>query len=96
MLTKEGYTKILNCMTPGRERGGGLVLRRGHIIYIVKMHCFFENLLFSQAQIRQSKNVVMLNKEVSTKILNCMTPGTGVLELTRGHISHAVKMHYSF
>ena len=44
------------------------VLGRGHISYIVKMHYFFKNLLlYSQALIRQTKYVVMMAKEGSTK-----------------------------
>ena len=39
---------------------------------------------------------VMMTKEGSTKIVNFMTPGAGVLVLGRGHISHIVKMHYFF
>ena len=35
-----------------------------------------------------------MNKEGSTKIVNFITPGAGVLLL--GHISRIVKMHYSF
>ena len=47
MMTKEGFTKIVNFMTPG---AGVLVLERGHISHIVKLHCFFNNLLlYSQA-----------------------------------------------
>ena len=53
-------------------------------------------LLYSQALIRQTKYVVMMNKEGSTKIVNFMTPGVGVLVLGRGHISHIVKMNYFF
>ena len=46
MMTKEG-SKIVNFMTPG---AGVLVLGRGHISHIVKMHYFFKNLLlYSQA-----------------------------------------------
>ena len=37
----------------------------------------------------------MMTKEVSTQIVNFMTPGTGVLALGCGHISHIVKIHYS-
>ena len=58
---------------------------------------FLKNLLlYSQALIRQTKYVVMMIKEGSTKIVNFMTPGAGVLVLGRGHISHIVKMHYFF
>ena len=58
---------------------------------------FLKNLLlYSQALIRQTKYVVMMTKEGSTKIVNFMTPGAGVLVLGRGHISHIMKMHYFF
>ena len=48
------------------------------------------------AVIRQTKYVVMMTKEGSTKIVNFVTPGAEVLVLGRGHISHIVKMHYFF
>ena len=38
----------------------------------------------------------MMIKEGSTKIVNFMTPGAGVLVLARGHINHIVKMYYFF
>ena len=58
---------------------------------------FFKNLLlYSQALIRQTKYDVMMTKEGSTKIVNFMTPGAGVLVLGRALISHIVKMHYFF
>ena len=50
MMTEEGSTGIVNFMTP---RVGVLELRCGHISYIVKIHYFFKNLLYSQAQIRE-------------------------------------------
>ena len=56
---------------------------------------YYEN-LYSQALIRQTKYIVMMTKEGSTKIVNFMTPGAGVLVLGCGHISHIVKMHYLF
>ena len=96
MMTKEKSTKIVNFMNPG---AGGFVLGRGHISHtcIVKMHHFFKNLLlYSQAYIRQTNYVVMITKEGSTKIVNFMTPGAGVLVQGHGHISHVVKMHYFF
>ena len=37
-----------------------------------------------------------MTKEGSTKIVNFMTPGAGVLALGRGHINHIMKMHYFF
>ena len=47
MMTKERSTKIVNFMTP---RARVLVLRRGHISNIVKIHHFFKKLLlYSQA-----------------------------------------------
>ena len=36
----------------------------------------------------------MMTKEVSTKIVNIITPVAGVLVLCCGHISHIVKLHY--
>ena len=36
----------------------------------------------------------MMTKEGSTKIVNFMTPGAGVLVLGCGHASQIVKMHY--
>ena len=37
-----------------------------------------------------------MTKEGCTKILNFMTPGSGVLVLGCGHLSHIVKIHYFF
>ena len=37
----------------------------------------------------------MMTKEDSTKTINFMTPGAGVVVLGRGHISRIGKMHYS-
>ena len=37
-----------------------------------------------------------MTKEGSTKIVNFMTPGAEVIVLGHGHMSHIVKMHYSF
>ena len=92
MMTKEGSTKIVNFMTPG---AGVLVQGHDHISHIVKMHYLFKNLLlYSQALIRQTKYVVKLTKEWSTKIINFLTPGAGVFVQGRGHISHIVIMHY--
>ena len=46
---------------------------------------------------KQTKYVVMMNKEGSTRIVYFMTPRAGFLVLGRGHIlSHIVKMHYFF
>ena len=93
MMTREGFTNIVNFMTP---RAGVFVLGCGQISHIVKMHYFFKNLLYSHAYIRQTKYIVMMTKEGSTQIVNFMTLRTGVLVLGCGHISHIVKMHYFF
>ena len=45
---------------------------------------------------RQTKYIVMMTKEGSTKILTFMTPLAGVLGLGGGHISHIVEMHFSY
>ena len=77
MMTKEGSTKIVNFMTP---RAGVLMLGCGHISHIVKMHYFFKNLLlYFQAQIRQTKGIVMMSEERYTKVVKCMTPGQAFL-----------------
>ena len=55
-------------MTP-TQRGGNLGAKS------VKLMYFFKNLLlYSQALIIQTKYVVMMTKEGSTKIVNFMTP----------------------
>ena len=61
------------------NRAGVLVLGYGQS-QIVKMHYSFKNhFIYSQAWIRQTKYIVMMTKEGSTKIINCITPGAGVL-----------------
>ena len=92
-ITKEGFTKIKNVMTPGV---GVLVLRCGHISYIVKINYFYENLLYPGAWFRQTKCVVMMTREGSTNIVNIMTPEVGVLVLSCGHISYTVKLNYFY
>ena len=37
-----------------------------------------------------------MTKEGTIRIVNFMTPGSGVLLLGCGHISHMIKIHYSF
>ena len=71
MMTKEGYTKIVNFMTPG---AGVLVLGRGHMSHIVKMHYFFK-IFFSTPRHRSDK--LSMTNEGSTKIVNFMTPRLG-------------------
>ena len=91
MMTKDGSTKIKNFMTP---MAGVLVLGGGHISHIVKMLYSFQNPCINQ----QTKYMftVMMTKKGTTKFVTFMTPGTGVLVLRCGHISHIVTMHYSF
>ena len=58
---------------------------------------FFKNLLlYSGAWFIQTKCMVMLTEELSTKFVNFMTPGVGILVQGSGHISHMVKMHNLF
>ena len=97
MITKEGSTKIVNFMIYG---AGVLMLGRNPISHIMKMHYSFTDmstfredncncknlLLYSQAEIRQTKYIVMMTKEGSTKIVNFIhlhkTPGPGVMKFT--------------
>ena len=67
MMTKEWYTKIINFMTPW---AGVLVLGRGHISHIMKMH-YFSKSLFSAPRHRKDK---LMTKEKTTKIVNFMIP----------------------
>ena len=93
-MTKKGSTKIINFMTP---RAGVLVLGCSHISHIVKVYYFLKNLLlYSHAYIRQTKYIVMMTNEGSPKLIDFMTPGTGLIVERRGHICHVVKMHYIF
>ena len=93
IMTEEGSTKIVNFMTSGL---GVLVLRCGHMSYMVKIHHFFKNLsLYSEAQIWQTEGIIMMSKEGSTKFINFMTPRAGILVLGRGLVK-TVKPHYSF
>ena len=93
MMIEEWSTKILNSMTPGV---GVLVLRFGHISYILKnIYYFFKNLfLYSQAEITQTEGIFLMSKERLSKIVNFITPRAGFLVLGYGQISHMVKMHY--
>ena len=58
------------------------------------MNYVFKNLLlYTQALTRQTKYTVMMTKGGSTKTVNFITPGAGVLVLWHGHI---VKLQYFF
>ena len=53
------------------------------------MHYFFENLLLcSWVLNKPTKYIVMMSKSASTKIVNFMAPGSGVLVLGRGSIDY--------
>ena len=83
--------EIANFMTPPTQRGCKFGVKS------VKSMYFFKNrLLYSRTWFRQNKLIVVMTKEGSTKIVDFMTHGAGVLELGRGHINQIVKMHYSF
>ena len=63
----------------------------------VKLMYLLNNLLlYFRAWFRQTKCIVMMSKEGSTKIVDFMTPGAVVLVIRCGHIRHIVKMHYFF
>ena len=75
---------------------GVLLLGRGRISHIMKMHYFFKNLpVYSQTWIRQTQFTLMMTKELSTKILP-FDPGARDLVLGHDRISHILKMHYFF
>ena len=74
-MTREGSIRIVNFMTLG---AGVLVLGRGHISFIVKMHYFLKNLLYSGAQ---TKFIVMTTKKGSTTIVNFVTLRAGFFVL---------------
>ena len=65
MILKEGSTKIVNSMTTG---AGILVKGTGHISRIVKMYYFLKDSLLPKIKQTNYIHVVMMNKEVSTKI----------------------------
>ena len=60
----------------------------------VKLIHLFKNLLYSGARSIQTTYIVMMTKEGSTKIVNFMAPGAGVLMQGRGHKSYIVKLLY--
>ena len=59
---------------------------------VVKWMFFLKQLLlYSGAWFSQTMCIVMMTMEGCIKIINYMTPGTGVLALGRGHIIYIVK-----
>ena len=87
-MTKEGSIQIVNFLT-----------RRGYCAGAWPYKSYSENAFFisppvyTWVWIRQIKYIVMMTKGSSIKIVNYMTPGTGVLVLGHGHI---VKMQCFF
>ena len=71
-------------------------------VYTLNHLCQSHNFIFQFFQVTlvifflQNKYIVMMTKDESTKIVIFKTPGAGVLVQGRGHISHRVKMHYSY
>ena len=82
--------EIVNFMTP-TPRGGNCGVICVYLMYFLKTLLFY-----SEAWFRQTKYVVIMTKEESTKIVNVMILVTRVLVLGRGHIIHIGKMHYFF
>ena len=59
---------------------GVFLLGPGNISHILKTHYFFENLIFfNQAQIKKTESILMMTKEESTKIVNLISLGAGVM-----------------
>ena len=84
MMSKNASSKIVNFMAPG---SGVLVLGWGSIDYIEKMQKLFENLLLCCLVFKElTKYIVMMSKNASSKIVNYMAPGSGVLVLGWGSI----------
>ena len=83
--------KIVNFMTP--TPGGCDFWGKKCKIAVFLYKIFFST---QGAWFRQTKCIVMMTKEGSTKTVKFMTPGAEVLVLGCGHISHIVKLHYFF
>ena len=97
MNTKVLYRAILQWKEPFVRCCYGLTLAsvvRSHILknYRAKLY----QIWWLPGIYQTSNYIILMTKEGSTKIVNFMTPGAGVLVLGRGHISHMVKMHYFF
>ena len=84
------WQEIVNFMTP-TPRGGNLGVKNLKLMYFFKTF-----LLYSGAWFILTKCIVMMIKEGSTKVVNFMTPGGGVLFARAWPLSHIVKMHYFF
>ena len=92
MMTKKGFSKILNFITTG---AGTFVLGNGPVSHLVKMF-FFLKILFNTRYRSDKVRLVMITKDGSSKIENFVTPAAG--SFVPGHcpVSHIVKIHYFF
>ena len=79
-MHKDGFTEVVNFMTPWE---GVLVLRCGHISYLVIMHLFFSS--------RINWGMDQSYRPRKDKIVNFMTTGAGILVLGMD-----MKMQYFF
>ena len=59
-MAKEGFTRIVNCITPV---GGVLVLGRGYITQLVKLHYFFKILFSRPRHISDKLRVIIDDQE---------------------------------
>ena len=85
--------EIVNFMTPPQGGGGNFGGNK------CKMYVLFKKSssnLYSMAWFRQTKCIVIMIKDGSTKIVNFMTPVAGVLVLGHGHLIQMMKMHFFF
>ena len=92
MMSKNTLSKIVNFMALGSEV---LVIGRGSIDYIVKIHWIFESFHLCSLVLNKlttSKYIDMINKSAYSKIVDFMASGSGVLVLGRGSIDYIVKM----
>ena len=79
--------------------------RKQEIVYFITptpkggnfgVKCVKLMLFIKKTWFRQIKYIVTINKEISTKIVNFMNPGTEDLVLGHGQMCHIVNMHYFF
>ena len=77
--------EIVNFMTPlPISKGGNFGVKNVKLMYFFKKLC--------EALFSQTLRIVMMANEGSTKIVNYINPGAGVLVLGRDHISYIVKI----
>ena len=66
-------------------QGGDPVLRWGHFGHKVKIHYFFENLLYQWFSCKQTKYRIIMRTKTSTKVVNFMNSGEGNPVVGHGH-----------